>query len=396
MATTQHRPHGAFAGPVFGTLEGKTEDTGPTANPITQHRPHGAFTGQRYGTLSGKGASTAATISAATASPTGGTTADIGCTTDTASGALWALVRIGGSPAADTAIEAGGQSAAVSTTTPSIAYTGLTAATGYSVDIVQKVGGVYSNVITATFTTDNTGSGGGSLNEVNPSSGALRFTGYAPTIARTTNQWVAPTTGAFRFTGYAPTIERTGSIEVIPQSGALRFTGYMPVVVVSAGGNQTIEPASGALRFTGYAPTVENVGVSFTSAGVLYVPIRMVSSLWSAGNVGGAAGEVAWLPPARQPMVYTDTRTGQMFCDPAWYRFFEYIAETRLAGKTGPTLTSVVQTLTDTQTTAAAATVTVTELQQQTQANAEALYVTREVVKYGGLPGAEQIPFVEL
>ncbi|HQY95298.1 hypothetical protein [Caldilinea sp.] len=163
MATTQHRPHGAFAGPVFGTLEGKTEDTGPTANPITQHRPHGAFTGQRYGTLSGKGASTAATISAATADPTGGTTADIGCTTDTASGALWALVRIGGSPAADSAIEAGGQTAAVSTTTPSIAYTGLTAATGYSVDIVQKVGGVYSNVLTTTFTTDNTGSGGGSL-----------------------------------------------------------------------------------------------------------------------------------------------------------------------------------------------------------------------------------------
>ncbi len=105
----------------------------------------------------------AATISAATADPTGGITADIGCTTDTASGDLFALVRIGGSPAADTAIEAGGQTAAVSTTTPSIAYTGLTAATGYSVDIVQKVGGVYSNVITTTFTTDNTGSGGGNL-----------------------------------------------------------------------------------------------------------------------------------------------------------------------------------------------------------------------------------------
>lgn len=107
--------------------------------------------------------SSAATIHTATADPTGGTTADIGCTTDTASGDLFALVRIGGSPAADTAIEAGGQSAAVSTTTPSIAYTGLTAATGYSVDIVQKVSGVYSNVLTTTFTTDNTGGGGGSL-----------------------------------------------------------------------------------------------------------------------------------------------------------------------------------------------------------------------------------------
>ena len=185
MATTQHRPHGAFAGPVFGTLEGKTEDTGPTANPITQHRPHGAFTGQRYGTLSGKGASAAATISAATADPTGGTTADIGCTTDTASGDLWALVRIGGSPAADTAIEAGGQSAAVSTTTPSIAYTGLTAATAYSVDIVQKVGGVYSNVITTTFTTDNTGSGGGDLFEVSEAAHAHTADGLVLTLGYT-------------------------------------------------------------------------------------------------------------------------------------------------------------------------------------------------------------------
>lgn len=352
--------------------------------------------------------SSAATISAAYGTSTGGTTATVGCTTDTASGTLYAVATTSATQPSIAQIKAGqdhtgsaapwGGSGAVSSTSPSLSATGLTAATTYYTHCVQTVATVDSNVDTSdsSWVTDNTGSGGGSLNEVNPSSGALRFTGYAPTIARTTNQWVAPTTGAFRFTGYAPTIERTGSIEVIPQSGALRFTGYMPVVVVSAGGNQTIEPASGALRFTGYAPTVENVGVSFTSAGVLYVPIRMVSSLWSAGNVGGAAGEVAWLPPARQPMVYTDTRTGQMFCDPAWYRFFEYIAETRLAGKTGPTLTSVVQTLTDTQTTAAAATVTVTELQQQTQANAEALYVTREVVKYGGLPGAEQIPFVEL
>ncbi|MBP6638206.1 MAG: hypothetical protein KA179_11005 [Sulfuritalea sp.] len=113
------------------------------------------------GLLLEAGGSGAATISAAYGTPTGGVTATVGCTTDTSSGTLWALVRIGGSPAADTAIEAGGQSAAVSTTTPSIAYTGLTAATGYSVDIVQKVGGVYSNVLTTTFTTDNTGSGGG-------------------------------------------------------------------------------------------------------------------------------------------------------------------------------------------------------------------------------------------
>jgi hypothetical protein len=55
MPTTQHRPHGAYAGPLFGTLDGKTEDlTPPVEPPKTQHRPHGAFAGPLFGTLSGK------------------------------------------------------------------------------------------------------------------------------------------------------------------------------------------------------------------------------------------------------------------------------------------------------------------------------------------------------
>ncbi len=55
MPTTQHRPHGAYAGPVFGTLDGKAEDTSPPVEPPkTQHRPHGAFAGPVFGTLSGK------------------------------------------------------------------------------------------------------------------------------------------------------------------------------------------------------------------------------------------------------------------------------------------------------------------------------------------------------
>lgn len=177
------------------------------------------------------------------------------------------------------------------------------------------------------------------------------------------------------------TLALSGSVQVggdiiaatsVVQSGAVAFTGTLGL--------------TGDLTFPSF---------NYTSAGVLYLPIRMVSALWSAGGPEGG-GEIAWLPPARQPLAYTDARTGQTFCDPTWYRFFEYLAETRLGGKTGPTITSVVQTLTDTQTTAAAATSTVAELQQQTQANAESLYVVRSVAKLNLLDGAEQIPPVEL
>ena len=134
---------------------------------------------------------------------------------------------------------------------------------------------------------------------------------------------------------------------------------------------------------------------AFTSAGVLYLPIRMVSALWSASGVTQARAEVAWLPPARQPIGFTDAR-GQFIADPSWYRFFEYMAEYRLGGKQGPAITEVVTAVEATQTTAAASSTTVTELQQQTQANAESLAVVREVAINNSLVGSGLIPAVEL
>lgn len=149
------------------------------------------------------------------------------------------------------------------------------------------------------------------------------------------------------------------------------------------------------------APWVGGAGSSAavetnTSSTVIYLPIRMASSLWTGGGVDGPSGEVAWLPPVRQPLVYVDSRTGNYYCDPSWYRFFEYIAEKKLGGKTGPTLPAVVSTVNDVQVTSASAAVEVASLQQQTAANAEALYATRAVVKNNGLAGSDQIPNVEL
>ena len=135
--------------------------------------------------------------------------------------------------------------------------------------------------------------------------------------------------------------------------------------------------------------------LAYTSSAVFYIPIRMVSALWSASGVGASTGELAWLPPARQPIAVPDGRGG-FNCDPAWYRFFEYISETRLGGKQGPSLPTVAAVVNDVQATAAASTTAVTELQQQTQANAESLSVVREVAINNSLTGAGQIPQVEL
>lgn len=137
---------------------------------------------------------------------------------------------------------------------------------------------------------------------------------------------------------------------------------------------------------------------AFTSAGVLYLPIRMSSALWSASGVSVAKTEIAWLPPARQPIGYV-TIGGQRYPiegDPAYYRFHEYVSERRLGGKTGPAITEVVTAVAETQATAAASSTAVTELQQQTQTNAEALAVVREVAINNSLTGAGQIPAVEL
>lgn len=146
----------------------------------------------------------------------------------------------------------GGTPVTLTDTVSPATISGLSPNTLYAVEL-DNGDGNWSNSVSEW--TDNTGGGGGSLLEITPAAGSLRFTGYVPTVARTANQWVAPGAGSLVFTGYVPTVERTGSRDVAPASGALRFTGYAPTVEVLAG-SQTIEPAAGALRFTGYVPTI--------------------------------------------------------------------------------------------------------------------------------------------
>lgn len=151
---------------------------------------------------------------------------------------------------------------------------------------------------------------------------------------------------------------------------------------------------SGALSVSG---DLQYSSVAYTSSTVLYLPVRMASGLWSTSGVAASSDLTnlqSWLPPQRQPVAYQ--QGGQWFCDPTWYRFFQFVAEIKLGGRSGPTLPDVVTAITDTQTTAATATASVVTLQQQTSANAEALAATVQVAQNNSLAGAGQIPRVEL
>lgn len=105
------------------------------------------------------------TISSATPSGTLGTdtTATIGCTTDDSTGTLYVVVDTAslsgitasqikaGENASSAAADASGN-AAVSTGSPSVGVTGLTASTAYNYAVLQFSGG-NSNILTGTFTT---------------------------------------------------------------------------------------------------------------------------------------------------------------------------------------------------------------------------------------------------
>ncbi len=51
----QHRPHGALAGPDFGSFAGKASDLGRPVGDLTQGRPHSALAGVRFGLFTDKG-----------------------------------------------------------------------------------------------------------------------------------------------------------------------------------------------------------------------------------------------------------------------------------------------------------------------------------------------------
>jgi hypothetical protein len=82
-----------------------------------------------------------------------------------------------------------------------------------------------------------------------PAAGAMNFTGFAPTPIA--NSVVSPASGAINFTGFAPT--PLANVVVTPAAGAIRFTGYAPH------GDAANAPGAGLLHFTGFKPTPVNL-----------------------------------------------------------------------------------------------------------------------------------------
>ena len=190
----------------------------------------------------------------------------------------------------------------------------------------------------------------------------------------------------------------TKSAFALEATNTLAFAGAVQVAGDITASSSIVQTANVALSgVVGLTGDLTFPSVIQTSAAVFYVPIRMVSGLWSTAGITASANLEnlqAWLPPQRQPVAYQ--QGNQFFCDPAWYRFFEFVANVKLGGQSGPTLPDVAATVTETQATAAAASATVTEIAQQTTANAEALAATVQVAVDNDLTGWEQIPGVLL
>lgn len=79
-----------------------------------------------------------------------------------------------------------------------------------------------------------------------------------------------------------------------------------------------------------------------------------------------------------------------------WDNFFQYLSDTFLKMPNGPTLPDVASSVTASQARSIASEVVSAALAQQTNANAQSLAAVVEVAKAAALPGAMQIPAVQL
>lgn len=130
-----------------------------------------------------------------------------------------------------------------------------------------------------------------------------------------------------------------------------------------------------------------------TTGAVVRFGVRFTSGFYASGagiTNESQYGAKSWLPPARVAVVDKD---GIM--TPAWYRFFDYLANQRLGGPRAPAISDLETTIVGTQQTVTVTVGNVDALGQQAQANALALQATVEVSQNSALPGADQIPPVQ-
>lgn len=246
------------------------------------------------------------------------------------------------------------------------------------------------------------------------SGGTYNLTGAAVNLK--VARKIAAAAGTYSLTGADVTLTASGSDPVLTAAaGAYTLTGAAASLRVArvlscAGGSYALTGASltldyisgrrlvceaGVYSLTGADLTITRSATVATTGAYVYIPLRALSGVWTVTGVPDDETNLkAWLPPSRQPIAYQ--QNGQWLCDPTWYRFFQYVAEIKLGGANGPTLTAVAETAATTAQTAASASTQVSAIAQQTQTNAEALAAVKQVAQDNSLSGAEQIPNVQL
>jgi hypothetical protein len=148
---------------------------------------------------------------------------------------------------------AGGTNTAVNPGTGSIAITGYAPSIAQTANqaITPNVGNIVITGYAPTISQPQA---------VNPGVGSLTITGYAPTVTQNVDVPVNPGVGTIAITGYAPTVAQSANQSITPDAGNITITGYAPSVDQSA--NQDVTPDAGLISITGYAPTVEQAAGS--------------------------------------------------------------------------------------------------------------------------------------
>lgn len=148
---------------------------------------------------------------------------------------------------------AGGTNTAVNPGTGSIAITGYAPSIAQTANqaVAPDVGNIVITGYAPTISQPQA---------VNPGVGSLTITGYAPTVTQNVDVPVNPGVGTIAITGYAPTVAQTANQSVLPATGTIAITGYSPTVSQSA--NQAVTPDVGTITITGYAPTVQQAPAS--------------------------------------------------------------------------------------------------------------------------------------
>ncbi len=121
------------------------------------------------------------------------------------------------------------------------------------------------------------------LSFMGPTSGALAFTGHAPTV-QVGSPAISIPVGALSLTGQAPSTDDAGDTET-PATGALTLAGYGVGVAFQG-------PAVGGLTLTGLAPTMSSTGSGLAitpAAATLAFAGSYVDIIFQGPDVGGLA-----------------------------------------------------------------------------------------------------------